>query len=289
MSKKRGLGRGIGALIPDIGDGILETAKEGGIKKVPIDEIKTSPFQPRKLFSEEKIAELATSIKEKGILQPLLVHRGVEGYELIAGERRLRAAYKAGLATVPIIVKTVDEQSRQEIALIENIQREDLNVIEEAEAYQDLIDRFGYTQEEVGQKVGKSRAAVTNALRILKLSKNIKEDLLQDRISMGHARAYLGLDSAAQQKQLHSLVIKKSLSVRQAENIIKKIKNGKNPKKPPSVTDSLYQAQNDYLLEALRKRLATKVQIQRKGDRGKFVIEFYSNAEFERIYDLLRG
>jgi ParB family chromosome partitioning protein len=287
MSKKRGLGKGISALIPDLDEGIID-AKEG-ILQVSIDEIKTNPFQSRKTFPKEKIDELASSIKEKGILQPLLVRKDESGYEIIAGERRLRAAYKIGLSTVPVIVREADERTQQEIALIENIQREDLNVIEEAEAYESLIERFNYTQEEVSQKVGKSRTAVTNALRLLKLGKNIKEDLLQNRITMGHARAYLGAESSAVQAQVHRKVTRKGLSVRQTENLIKKLKTGekeKGRKKDRSLTD---QVQYDFILDELRKRFATKVNVIRKGNKGKIVIEFYSNEEFERIYALLRG
>lgn len=284
MSKPRGLGKGIGALIPDLDTDIIE--QRDSILHLPIELIKANPFQPRKNFPEEKMVELADSIREKGILQPLLVKRDQDGYELIAGERRLRAAYKAGISIVPVIVKKVDEQTRQEIALIENIQREDLNVLEEAEAYQSLIDRFHYTQEEISKRVGKSRTTITNTLRLLKLSEHIRRDLLENKISMGHARAYLGLESTTLQNEVHRKVIKHGMSVRQTEKSIKLLKNNKsNREKDKNSPDNV---QIDYIIDDLRRRFSTRVDINRKGNRGKIIIEFYSNEDFERIYDLLR-
>jgi len=220
MIRKKGLGKGISALIPDFNDADLE--KRGPEKNkdffyAAIDEIATNPNQPRKIFSEEEITELSFSIKEQGVLQPLLVKKAEKGFELIAGERRLRAALKAGLMVVPVILKDVDEQTSQEIALIENIQRKDLNVIEEAEAYQSLIKRYDYTQEDVSKKLGKNRTVITNALRLLKLSESIKNDLLREKISMGHARAYLGIEAPEAQKEVHKQVLKKGLSVRQTK------------------------------------------------------------------------
>jgi ParB family transcriptional regulator, chromosome partitioning protein len=286
LNKKRGLGKGLGALIPDIGTERFDT--QPGLLQADIHAISHNPFQPRKSFTETDINDLAASIRERGILQPLLVSRNENGYELIAGERRLRAALRAGMTRVPVIVQDVDDRARQEIALIENIQREDLNIVEEAEAYQSLVERFGYTQEELAQKMGKSRAAVTNALRILRLSPGIKQDLLENKISMGHARAYLGLESPAQQEALHRKVVSDGLSVRQTENMINVIKSGKNNKiiiKKPSKQTS----QDDFAVGELRKKFSTKVHIMRSGERGKIMLEFYSGAEFERIYDLLRG
>lgn len=285
---KKGLGRGIGALIP------VAEEKPGNKDmsqppRVPVAEITTNPHQPRKRFNEEQLQELADSIKEKGVLQPLLVCRINDGYELIAGERRLRAAMKAGLETVPVVFKDVDTRERQEIALIENIQREDLNALEEAEAYQSLIEQFSYTQEEVAKKVGKSRSAVTNALRLLKLDASIKRDLMQDTISMGHARAYLALDTTAQQKKMHVLVMKKGLSVRQTENYIKKLKLDKTNIKTLAKTSRGTAKEFEHLLGDLRKRFATKIHIEGRADKGRVVVEFFSRDDFERIYDLLRG
>ncbi|MEI6125022.1 MAG: ParB/RepB/Spo0J family partition protein [Pseudomonadota bacterium] len=284
ISKSRGLGRGISALIPE------ETTPDSssGPSQVSIHEIKTNPYQPRKVFSDEALEELADSIRQRGILQPLLVKKNGSTYQLIAGERRLRAAYKAGLETVPVRIIEADEKDLREIALIENLQREDLNVIEEAEGYQNLIETYNYTQEEIAERVSKSRSAVTNSLRLLKLGKNIKDALLQKNISMGHARAYLGLDSNGKQEEVHRLVIKKGLSVRQTENLIKKMREaGKSKKKNPSAS-SAEEAQLDFILNELQKKFSTKIHIGRHGEKGKIVIEFFSRQEFERIYDLLR-
>ncbi|MCP4714641.1 MAG: ParB/RepB/Spo0J family partition protein, partial [Deltaproteobacteria bacterium] len=197
------------------------------------------------------------------------------------------AALKAGLSTVPVIVKDVDDRARQEIALIENIQREDLNVLEEAEAYQGLIERFSYTQEEVSKRVGKSRTVVTNSLRLLKLSSTIKADLLDDKVSMGHARAYLGLDDPLLQQEVHRTVIKKGLSVRQTEDCVKRHRSGSF--KTKSTKKQQNTSEYDHVVEELRKRFATKIDVSRSGKRGKIVIEFFSGDDFERIYDLLRG
>jgi len=285
---KKGLGKGIGALIPVVEEKPVPQITAQPLR-VPIAEITTNPNQPRKKFNEESLQELTASIKEKNVLQPLLVRRVDAGYELIAGERRLRAAFQAGLETVPVVLKNVDERERQEIALIENIQREDLNALEEAQGYQSLIEQYKYTQEDVAQKVGKSRSAVANALRLLKLEDSIKQDLMSGAISMGHARAYLALDTAAQQKKAHIMVLKKGLSVRQTENIIKKLKLGKINIKIASKTSRKTCADFDHLLEGLRKRFATKINVEGRAEKGRVVIEFFSRDDFERIYELLRG
>jgi ParB family chromosome partitioning protein len=285
-SKLKGLGRGIDALIPE-GEAML--APPAGVQQASIDHIQVNPFQPRKIFGEEAIAELASSIKSRGVLQPLLVKKDGTGYQLIAGERRLRAALKAGLQTVPVIVKDVNEQDVREIALIENLQREDLNIIEAAEAYQSLIGAYGYTQEILSEKVGKSRSAITNALRLLKLSSVIKADLMAGTIDMGHARAYLGLETVASQESAHKEVIKKGFSVRQTEALVKKMKEGKNGKKAAKRPDLAADAQHDYLAGELQKKLGTRIRIQSRGEKGKIVIEYCSHEDFERIFDMLRG
>jgi len=285
MTKKRGLGRGIGALIPNLDEGAL--AIREGLLQVNVEEIKENPFQPRKNFTEQEMKELTASVKEKGILTPILVRKTSSGYQLIAGERRLRAAYSAGLLRVPVKIVDADDSEMQELALIENVQREDLNVIEEAEGYQSLIDRFNHTQDEVAQKVGKSRTVITNALRLLKLGSRIKEDIVQNRISMGHARAYLGLDTPALQEEVHKAVMKRGFSVRQTESYIRRLK--KPTKKKKNQHDTTQRANTDFIIEELQKRYGTKVSILRKGNKGKVVLEFYSNDEFERIFDLLRG
>ena len=282
MVQRKALGKGLGALIPDLPEKLA--GKPEGLLLVDLDEIRPNPLQPRRSFDQEKIEELAGSIRENGILQPLLVKKVREGFELIAGERRWRAAQKAGLGRVPIIIKEVGDKSRLELSLIENIQREDLNVIEEADAYQKLIAEFGYTQDALGQRVGKSRTSITNALRLLKLNRKIKDDLMQNKINMGHARAYLGLDSSAQQMEAHALVVKKQLSVRQTERLVKRMKSGAPaPLSPPSGSE------HEFMLHELRKILGTKVSIKQQGKRGKIIIEFYSPGELERIFELLSG
>lgn len=282
MVQRKALGKGLGALIPDLPE--KPEGRPEGMILVDLDEIRPNPLQPRRSFNQEKIEELAGSIRENGILQPLIVKKAREGFELIAGERRWRAAQKAGLAKVPIIVKEVGDKSRLELSLIENIQREDLNVIEEAEAYQKLVDEFGYTQDVIGQRVGKGRTSITNALRLLKLNRKIKDDLMQDKINMGHARAYLGLDSSAQQVEAHAQVVKKQLSVRQTEQLVKRMKSG-----APAPLPSPSGSEHEFMVHELRKILGTKVSIRQKGKRGKLIIEFYSPGELERIFELLSG
>ncbi len=282
MVQRKALGKGLGALIPELPE--RPEGRSEGIILVDLDEIRPNPLQPRRIFNQEKIEELAGSIRENGILQPLIVKKAREGFELIAGERRWRAAQKAGLAKVPIIVKEVGDKSRLELSLIENIQREDLNVIEEAEAYQKLVDEFGYTQDLIAQRVGKGRTSITNALRLLKLNRKIKDDLMQDKINMGHARAYLGLDSSAQQVEAHAQVVKKQLSVRQTEQLVKRMKSG-----APAPLPSPSGSEHEFMVHELRKILGTKVSIRQKGKRGKLIIEFYSPGELERIFELLSG
>ncbi len=282
MVQRKALGKGLGALIPELPE--KPEGRPEGMILVDLDEIRPNPLQPRRIFNQEKIEELAGSIRENGILQPLIVKKAREGFELIAGERRWRAAQKAGLAKVPIIVKDVGDKSRLELSLIENIQREDLNVIEEAEAYQKLVDEFGYTQDLIAQRVGKGRTSITNALRLLKLNRKIKDDLMQDKINMGHARAYLGLDSSAQQVEAHAQVVKKQLSVRQTEQLVKRMKSG-----APAPLPSPSGSEHEFMVHELRKILGTKVSIRQKGKRGKLIIEFYSPGELERIFELLSG
>lgn len=285
-AKPKGLGRGLGALIPE-GEAVVPAAP-AGVQQANIDHIEVNPFQPRKIFSEDAIAELAASITSKGVLQPLLVKKYGSGYQLIAGERRLRAAMKAGLRTVPVIVKEVDEQDAREIALIENLLRTDLNVVEEAEGYQSLIGSYGYTQEQLAEKIGKSRSAIANALRLLKLSPVIKQDLMNGAIDMGHARAYLSLDSRSVQEIAHKEVLKKGLSVRQTEALVKKLKEGGKKTKEKQELSS-EDAQLSHLAGQLQKKLGARVRIQGRGDKGTICIEYCSHDDFERLYELLRG
>ncbi len=282
MAHRKALGKGLGALIPDWT--VAQEQMPEGMIMVGIDEVRPNPRQPRRNFDQEKIAELAASIRENGIIQPLIVKKATEGFELIAGERRWRAAQQVGLTQVPVIIKEAQDNRQLELSLIENIQREDLNVIEEAEAFQKLLDECGYTQETLGQRVGKSRTSITNALRLLKLNRKIKDDLIQNKITMGHARAYLGLDSSAQQLDVHAQVIKKQLSVRQTERLVNRIKHGTKSTRPAPAGK-----EQEFIVHQLRTILGTKVSIQRTGNRGKIIIEFYSPAELERIFELLSG
>jgi len=279
MSK--GLGKGLSALITS---NMIEEGEQ--VTEVLISEIRANPYQPRKEFAAEAIAELAESIKEHGIIQPLIVRKSIKGYELVAGERRLRAAKEAGLKKVPTIVKTYSDQQLMEIALIENLQRENLNPLEEAEAYDQLIKHYDYTQEALAQRVGKSRPHVANMLRLLQLPPKIRELVSVGALSMGHARALLAVEDEKTQWQLADAVVQKGLSVRQLEELVKQqivsreTKKKKTPKKEPVLIQ---------LEERLRTRLGTLVQIKKSAKKGKIEIEFYSNDDLQRIIELLEA
>jgi ParB family chromosome partitioning protein len=283
-TKRMALGKGLGALIPE-----AEEIQEKKLFYCGIEEIRPRRSQPRKHFNESNLLELAETIKEKGILQPLTVRRIEGGYELLAGERRWRAAQKAGLKEVPVILREADDKEALEISLIENLQREDLNPIEEAEGFRNLIEKFSISQEEASKRVGKDRTTITNALRLLSLSSEIKNYLIQDRITPGHARALLSLESKEKQKELCNLIIQKGLSVREAETWAKRW-SGKPKKKvgPAGKRDEL-QSQIQNLQDSLRRHLGTKVRIQQKGKKGKIEIEYYSPEELERIIETIIG
>ncbi len=277
-NKERGLGRGLEALLPEEG-----WPQEAEIFYCSLEAIRPSPYQPR-LKKEKGLEELAASIKEKGVLQPLLVRELTPGlYELVAGERRYQAAKLAGLEKVPVIVKDLSPQEALELALIENLQREDLNPIEEARGYARLMEEFGLTQEEVAQKVGKSRAAVANTLRLLKLPVDLQEDVLEGRLSAGHARALLALDDLQLMRRLRDEILKKGLSVRQTEALVNQMKGKeKRPSKPcrdPNIVA---------LEQELAELLGTKVRFNWRGKRGKLTIEFYSQDQFEAFLARLR-
>ncbi|MDO9209879.1 MAG: ParB/RepB/Spo0J family partition protein [Deltaproteobacteria bacterium] len=280
MVARQALGKGLGALIPEKPPLELEGKKVFGT--CGIEEIKPNPFQPRKAFGDEKLQELVGSIQEKGILQPLVVRRKGSGYELIAGERRWRAAQKAGMKEVPIIIKDVPESELLELSLIENLQRENLNPIDEAEAFKRLMDQFHFTQEEISKRVGKDRTTITNAIRLLKLPPDIKQSLADGAISMGHARAFLSLDGSEKQRLALKKVLAGGLSVRQTENLVKRLRVRSYP--------SIQKKNQEWnpLVEELQRALGTKVKIIAKGKRGKIEIEFYSHEELDRIIDLLR-
>ena len=276
------LGKGLGALLPEYGQPEPKTLLYCGI-----EEIIPNRSQPRKHFDESKLQELAESIKEKGILEPLLVRRTDQGYELIVGERRWRAAQKAGLKEVPVMVKEADRREVLEISLIENLQREDLNPIEAAESFKHLLEEFNIRQEDLSQRIGKDRTTITNTLRLLKLPLEVRNQLLQNRITSGHARAILSLESKEKQKELCALIIKKGLSVREAEAIAKRW--SEKPKKSitPVKKRGDLESQLSSLQDSLRKYLGTKVHITQKGKRGKIEIEYYSHEDLERIVEAI--
>lgn len=281
--KKKGLGRGLGALIPSAETNRIERQP---FLSIGIEEVRPNPFQPRKKVKDTAIDQLAESIKEKGIIQPLLVRKVEEGYELIAGERRWRAAQKAGLTEVPVLIREADEPTVQlELALIENIQRENLNPIEEAEAYRRLMEEFQLSQEEIGRKVGKDRSTIANFLRLLKLSPWIRDKIAEGTISLGHAKCLLGLDSALEQTKLTEMIIEKGLSVRELEQLIKK-KRGGSVESFKKETVSVLSPDDEWVKELIR-RFKTRIKLKRKKKGGVIEIFFHSEEELTRIVDLL--
>ena len=281
---RKALGKGINALIPEFEMGVPE--KETSlVTELLIDEISPNQFQPRNYFDDEKLAELVASIKSHGVLQPVVVQRADSGFELIVGERRWRASKKLGLKKIPAVIREVNDAQSLEIAIIENIHRQDLNPIEEAEAYARLSTEFELTQEMVAEKVGKSRTAIANILRLLKLSRTIKEDLITGKISMGHARALLGLEDSNQRESLRKEIFKQDLTVRQTESRVKKIKRGGMQKlASPNASKNIFIKD---LERDLARRLGTKVDITPKKKGGKLIVTYYSNEDLERIQVLM--
>jgi len=287
--KKLALGRGLDALIPNVptadSDEVAQASKS--FLECDIDLIEPNRYQPRSQFSPDELAQLSESIRSQGVLQPLLVRKLDRGYELVAGERRLRAAKMAGLEVVPVLIKDVSNAEMLEMAIVENIQRENLNPIEEAEAYHRLITEFGLTQEEASVRVGKSRSAVANFLRLRQLPDRIKESINKGQLSMGHARALLGADTDAHQSAAWRAIIRKSLSVRQTEDLIKRLGNAsKAVERKKSTTEDRHL---NSVADDLSRRFGTKVQIKRRGKKGKLEIEFYSNDDLDRLLDLLNA
>lgn len=278
-SKKRGLGKGLGALIPDA-DLLARTSDQ--FFYCGIEEIIPNPYQPRQNVRDKAFEDLVESVRERGILQPLLVRSTEDGYQLIAGERRWRAAQLAGLQRVPVIVKESAEPESFELALIENIQRKDLNSIEEGEAYRRLQQEFGLSQEDIAKKIGKDRSTVANLIRLLKLPEKIRNDLVDDVLSMGHARALLALPDSAVQLQARNTIVKRNLSVRETEQLVQTLLKKKKKPKTTSQLDSHMRA----MLDRLIRHFGTKVNINRRGKRGKVEIEFYSDDDLQRILDL---
>ena len=281
---RKALGKGINALIPDFEKGVPEVEKSLATDLL-IDEISPNHLQPRNYFDDKKLNDLMTSIKEHGVLQPVVVQKVDSGFELIVGERRWRASKKLGLTKIPAVIREVNDEQSLEIAIIENIHRQDLNPIEEAEAYARLSNEFALTQEMVAEKVGKSRAAVANILRLLKLSRNIKEDLISDKISMGHARALLGLEESKQMDTLRNEIIKQDLTVRQTESRVNKLK--KSVLDEPITQKINKDIFTKDLEKDLARRLGTKVNILPKKNGGKLIVTYYSDDDLERIQMLM--
>jgi ParB family chromosome partitioning protein len=276
--ERKALGKGISALIPE------KEGREDKIIYVQSDQIKPNPFQPREDFAEQGIQELAQSIKEKGVIQPLLVRRKGDYFELIAGERRLRAANLLGIKELPIIVKDVQDQDSLELALIENVQRQGLNPIEQAHAYRYLIDKFQVTQEKISAVLGKARVSITNILRLLSLPQEIQGEIKKGRISFAHGRALLELEDANQQRRLTQEVISKDLSVRELENLIKM----QRPRAKRRIGQAERDPQVKVLEEELQHILATRVRVSKRKKRGHMLIEFYSDEDLERIINIMR-
>ncbi len=281
--QKKGLGskgRGLEALISR-----TENINEKGVAEIDINKISPNREQPRSVFDEEALEELASSIKQVGVIQPVILAKDGDYYRIIAGERRWRAAKIAGIEKIPAIIKDYDEGLAFEIALIENLQRENLNSIEEARGYKRLMDDFSLNQEEVAQKVGKSRSAVANSLRLLNLDERVQELVLENKISGGHARAILGLDDSSKQLETAERIIEGGLSVRAAEALVKAI-NAKKSAEPK--TSSFDTASYKTIEKNLKDLFGTKVSLNCKKNKGKIEIEYYSDADLERILELIR-
>ena len=289
MEKRRALGKGLQALIPDVRNDTVDTVNTSelgeneAILHLNTSDIKSGRYQPRTDFNQQKLQELISSIKEQGVVQPILVRKTDSGYEIIAGERRLRAVKSLGIDKIPAIVREVDDVNAMEIGLIENIQREDLNVIEEAKAYSRLTKEFHYTHEQIAQAVGKDRTSVTNALRMLNLPMKIQQLILEDIITMGHARALLSVADPHSQMTMCEKIIKKGLSVREAEQLVKP---HTAKRKAPG-----YESQDPHLRAAeddLQKTLGTRVKIYHGRKRGKVVIEYFSTDDLDRIIGIIK-
>jgi ParB family chromosome partitioning protein len=280
MAKRKALGKGLAALIPD-----TSKLEDGGEQffQCPVEAIEANPYQPRQDFGASDLEEMVSSVREKGIVTPLLVSRTERGYQLIAGERRWRAAQKAGLERVPVVVREATPNEALELALVENIHRKDLNPIEEALAYQRLLEEAGTTQESLAKRLGKDRSSIANLLRLLNLPVIIQKDVINGQLSMGHARILAGIRDPQEQKALRDVFIKKGFSVRQAESFAKKRRSPKHSENKGSELDYYYQS----LVDNLKRSLGTKVDIKKKGREGRIVVYFYSDEELDRLLGLL--
>ncbi len=273
---KRGLGKGIDALIPGAVIGDNEE-----IMEIPPHEIEANPYQPRQIFDDEKIQDLAASMKEHGVIQPLIVRRSGSRYQLVAGERRLRAAITAGLEKVPVVVRDMTDRETMEISLVENLQREDLGPIEEAEAYQRLTDEFGLTQEQIAKRVGKSRPDVANTLRLLKLEDEVKELINQGKMSGSHGRALVGLERE-EQLGLAKRIVTKGLSVRSVEDAI----SAKGRKKDKKMESAIRLKEAEEVISSV---LGSPVIVRKQGEKGSITISFYGMEDLERLVELIQG
>jgi ParB family chromosome partitioning protein len=289
MAKKRGLGKGLGALIPASPDTSRPVSPElqAGTVEIPVDQIVPNPHQPRHNLDPNRLQELADSISEHGLIQPLVVTQVGGDYQLIAGERRWRASKLAGLSQVPAIIKETSPQQMLELALVENIQRADLDPLEEAAAYAQLIEEFGLTQERVAERVGKSRTAIANTVRLLNLPEQVKTSLAQGQISEGHGRALLSLKAESDQLQTLEIVMKRGLNVRQTEALVRQLLTADRAEKTTS--PSLTPHDKD-MLSRFESKLGTRVELRRTDEKtGKITIHFYSQEELQAIYNAILG
>ena len=298
-AKKGGLGKGLDSLMPNkvntrqLNQGISQDpAEKEPVKQVKLSLVEPNRDQPRKKFSEESLAELADSIRQYGIIQPLIVQDKNGYYEIIAGERRWRAAKLAGLKEIPIIIRDISQQEVMEISLIENIQRENLNPIEEALAYKRLLEEFNLKQEEVAKRVSKSRTAVTNSMRLLKLTEDVQQMVIDEKLTMGHARCLIAIEDPDLQKQIALQVIDKNLSVRDTEKLMKKLQKQKESaeeEQKKTAEDSALTAVYEHIAEQMKTILGTKVEIRRKDkEKGKIEIEYYSQDKLDRLLQLMK-
>ena len=269
-------GQDVSKVLDDIQNGDMEVERQEQ-SKIPVDEIRPNPYQPRKVFNDEALKELSSSIKQHGVFTPILVKKSIQGYDLIAGERRLRASKLAGLKDIPAIIVDFDDQEMMEIALLENIQREDLNVIEEAKAYEKLIQRLGYTQEQLAHRVGKSREHITNLLRLLKLPEDVQEYVVSKQLSMGHVRSLLGLKTEASMRKVAKQAIDQGLSVRKVEQIVKDTNNKKTIEKP----------KEDIYVKAAKEKLQEFFQTSVSISKNAISIHYENKEDLNRILELL--
>lgn len=286
--KTRGLGKGLDALFGDVEVTGHSTASQdagNGISYIDINEIKPNAGQPRKNFDEEKLKELAASIEEHGLIQPVVLRKAKRGYEIVAGERRWRAARIVGLKELPCIVKELSDEENMLLAIIENMQREDLNPIEEAEGISQMIETYGLTQEEVSKSLGKSRPYITNSLRLLKLNSDVRDYVSGKLLSSGHARAIAAISDEEKQRELADMAVKEGLSVRQIEKLAQEKKTGKARK---SAAAAAKDPDVKRVEEDLKEIFGTRVNLNRRGKKGKIEIEFYSREELDRLLELLK-